>query len=227
MPAVQQTKKAVVFDLFETLITEWGHEKYTKRKMSSDLGCSPEEFGSVWETLHERQYRGEIGFQDSIRYVCAALGIVPEEEKIRFVTEHRIRTKSVCFDCMHPEILPMLLEIRRRGYKLAILSNCSQEEVTVLRDSVLASLADEMILSYETGFCKPQPEIYHLAAQRLGISCEECIFIGDGGSRELYGAAQAGMHPYRAMWYIRQFPVFSDQPEFTRLEEPGDVLQLL
>ncbi len=25
--------KAVVFDLFETLITEWGHEKYTKRKM--------------------------------------------------------------------------------------------------------------------------------------------------------------------------------------------------
>lgn len=28
---------AVIFDLFETLITEWGHKKYTKREMCSDL----------------------------------------------------------------------------------------------------------------------------------------------------------------------------------------------
>jgi len=30
--------KAVIFDLFETLITEWGHPKYTKKKMCSDPG---------------------------------------------------------------------------------------------------------------------------------------------------------------------------------------------
>ena len=36
--------KAVIFDLFETLITEWGHEKYTKRKMCEDLGVEKERF---------------------------------------------------------------------------------------------------------------------------------------------------------------------------------------
>ncbi len=36
--------KAVVFDLFETLITEWGHEKYTKSKMCADLGVDKDLF---------------------------------------------------------------------------------------------------------------------------------------------------------------------------------------
>ena len=30
--------QAVIFDLFETLITEWGHKKYTKTEMCSELG---------------------------------------------------------------------------------------------------------------------------------------------------------------------------------------------
>ena len=151
-------KRAVVFDLFETLVTEWGHEKYTKRKMSSDLQCPSEDFARCWETLHEQQYRGEITFQDS----------------------------------------------------------------------ALAPLVDHLILSYETGLCKPQPEIYQLAAEKLGVTCEDCVFIGDGGSRELYGAAQVGMQPYRAMWYIRQMPhPIKEQPEFSVLEMPMDVLHVL
>ena len=35
--------KAVIFDLFETLITEWGHEKYTKRKIIGALGIPARE----------------------------------------------------------------------------------------------------------------------------------------------------------------------------------------
>ena len=34
--------KAVVFDLFETLITEWGHKKYTKNERCSDMGIERE-----------------------------------------------------------------------------------------------------------------------------------------------------------------------------------------
>ena len=221
-------KKAIIFDLFETLVTEWGHEKYTKRKMSSDLQCPLEDFSRCWEALHDQQYRGEISFQDSLRYVCGQLGAPVDEERIRQITAHRMKTKGACFDQVHPEIYPMLKTLRKQGYKLAILSNCSQEEVSLLQDSALAPLVDHLILSYETGLCKPQPEIYHLAAQKLGVSCEDCVFIGDGGSRELYGAASVGMQPYRAMWYIRQMPnPIKEQPEFAVLETPMDVLNVL
>ena len=36
--------KAVIFDLFETLITEWGHKKYTKNELCADLNVSREDF---------------------------------------------------------------------------------------------------------------------------------------------------------------------------------------
>ena len=203
-------KKAIIFDLFETLITEWGHEKYTKHRMSEDLGCPPENFAACWESLHEQ------------------LGVTVSEERLAQVTAHRMKTKSACFDFLHPEIIPMLKKLREQGYWLAILSNCSEEEVTVVRDSPLASLMDVLILSHETGLCKPQPEIYRLAAERLGVTCEDCIYIGDGGSRELYGAREVGMQPYRAMWYIRQMPTpIKDMTEFEYLENPAAVLTIL
>lgn len=41
--------KAVIFDLFETLITEWGHKKYTKNEMCEDLGIGRAEFDIFWD----------------------------------------------------------------------------------------------------------------------------------------------------------------------------------
>ena len=48
--------KAVIFDLFETLITEWGHEKYTKRQMCADLGVDKDRFNVFWKEKEEDRY---------------------------------------------------------------------------------------------------------------------------------------------------------------------------
>lgn len=41
---------------------------------------------------------------------------------------------------------------------------------------------------------KPDPAIYLLACRRLGVAPEDCVFVGDGGDRELEGAAAVGMY---------------------------------
>ncbi|MBQ6803288.1 MAG: HAD-IA family hydrolase [Clostridia bacterium] len=221
-------KKAVVFDLFETLITEWGHEKYTKRMLCEDLKCPLEEFSSKWEALHEIQYCGGITYQESILKVCGEMGVAVSGELLEQVTRKRKETKAACFDFLHPEILPMLTALREKGIKIGILSNCSQEEVEILKESKLAPLADQWVLSYEAGLCKPDEKIYRLMGEKLGVKPEECLFIGDGGSRELYGARDVGMQPYRAMWYIRKMPVPpKPQMEFEMLESPMAVLRLI
>ena len=98
--------KAVIFDLFETLVTEWGHEKYTKRELCADLGLPYAEFSEHWETLHEKQYRGGISFEDSIRYAGERCGSVVSEEKIRYALARRMKTKAACFA---PEYLPAVI----------------------------------------------------------------------------------------------------------------------
>ncbi|MBE5801532.1 MAG: HAD family hydrolase [Clostridiales bacterium] len=221
-------KKAVIFDLFETLITEWGHEKYTKKQMSQDLRCPYEAFVAHWEALHEKQYCGKITFSESLRYVCKQLQVDVDEQLIERITSRRKETKAACFDFAHPQIDPMLKTLREKGYRLGILSNCSEEEVEVLRSSPLSSMVDCLVLSNETGMCKPDPRIYRFIAQKLDVACEECVFIGDGGSRELYGAAEAGMQPFRAMWYIRPMPFpIQEQAGFQLLESPMDVLGVI
>ena len=58
--------KAVIFDLFETLITEWTHEKYTKIKMALDLNVNYDLFKAEWESLHRVMYLGEYADFTSI-----------------------------------------------------------------------------------------------------------------------------------------------------------------
>ena len=51
---------------------------------------------------------------------------------------------------------------------------------------------------------KPDPHIYQHAYKNLDVAPSDCIFIGDGNSDELQGAAQVGMSPLCAAWFLRQ-----------------------
>lgn len=54
-------------------------------------------------------------------------------------------------------------------------------------------MVDVVAFSCELGVRKPDPEIYLAATRRLNVQPDECVFVGDGGSNELYGAHELGM----------------------------------
>ena len=218
--------KAVVFDLFETLITEWGHKKYTKREMCTDLGVDKDAFDPFWEEKEEDRYIGKIGFEDSILYACEKCGIRPDPETLKMVTAERVRTKAECFKFVQPEVLQLIRALRDMGLKTAILSNCSSEEVTVIRESEIYKYFDEVILSFEVGMKKPDACIYDETLRRLSISPDECVFVGDGGSRELEGAKNVGIKAVQAKWYTNRHPVKRASMEgFPAADEPMEVME--
>ena len=74
------------------------------------------------------------------------------------------------------------LEVVRRlrpGYKVSVLSNADQ----TLRDRLLRlelhALFDDVVVSAEVGMAKPEPAIFLLAAERLGLRPAECAFVDD------------------------------------------------
>ena len=89
---------AVIFDLFETLITEWGHKKYTKREMCADLGIEREKFDLFWDEKEEERYCGKMSFADSVRYVCEKCGRQIADSVLAEITNKRESTKSRCFE---------------------------------------------------------------------------------------------------------------------------------
>ena len=196
--------------------------------MSEDLGIDINGFSAIWEGQEQDRYIGSVSFEDSIREICQRCDRPVDEKTLSAVTEKRIKTKSACFECIDPDVFTLLGQIKNYGLKTAIVSNCSSEEVKVLKQSVLFQYFDEAVLSYEVNMQKPYPEIYEEAAKRLGVGLEECIFVGDGGSSELDGARNVGMKAVQAKWYTNQFPEKRENiKDFDVAEDPLDIIELL
>lgn len=220
--------KAVIFDLFETLITEWGHKKYTKNDMCSDLGIGREKFDLYWDEKEKERYIGEISFKDSILYVCEKCGKHIDDSILKGIIDNRIKTKSSCFEYVNPDVFQLLNDLKAKGLQLAIISNCYSEEVAVIKQSKIYKYFDQVILSYEVKLQKPDIRIYEEAADLLGVALSECIFVGDGGSDELNGAKTAGMKAIQAKWYTNQHSYKRESmADFLAAEEPLDILQYI
>ena len=220
--------KAVVFDLFETLMTEWGHKKYTKNEMCADFGVERAEFDVFWDEKEQDRYIGSKSFEDSILYVCEKCGKNVDTSTISDIIDKRIKTKSVCFEYVYPEVFQLLKTLREMGLQTAIISNCSSEEVNVLKESEIYKYFDEVILSYEVHMKKPDSCIYEEASKRSGVCLEECIFVGDGGSNELVGAKNVGMKAIQAKWYTNHHPRKRENIEgFLVAEEPLEIIKYI
>ena len=218
--------KAVIFDLFETLVTEWGRPKYTIREMASDLDIDCQTFRDEWEALHDIRYIGKLcGTVQVFKAILRNLRISRDEKLLVEISRRRDECKKGCFEKIEPEIIDMLSALKRRNYKIGLISNCSTEEIEGLQDSELYQYFDAVSLSCNVGFVKPDTRIYEHCLSALNEQASHCFFIGDGGSNELNGARRAGMIPLKALWFIKYFakdfdidktyPAFSEPSELT------------
>lgn len=85
-----------------------------------------------------------------------------------------------------------LIRRLRPRYRTGILSNADRTLTTRLRELTIADLFDDIVVSGEVGVAKPERRIYELAARRLKLTPDECVFIDDL-ERNVEGAFEAGM----------------------------------
>jgi HAD superfamily hydrolase (TIGR01662 family) len=80
------------------------------------------------------------------------------------------------------------------GYTLGIISNLigTHEIQDWLRDDGLEHYFKTLQLSSVLCIRKPDPKIYQLAVEELGIPAENCAYIGDQLDRDILGAKAAG-----------------------------------
>lgn len=218
--------KAVFFDLFETLITEFANGKRVSKRSydyMNRLGLSEAEFKREWSIRFEQRMNGHFpNYHAVIRDILDSRSLPYHQEHVEFLYQSRVSEKKIPFNTISNEICRMLDLLRERGLKVGLISNCSEEEVISFGQSGLAPYFDDVIFSYEVGVAKPNPEIYRLACDRLCVTPQESLFIGDGGSDELRGASNAGLRPYHAYWYNTFI-----ESEHEKIHQPLQVLDLI
>jgi putative hydrolase of the HAD superfamily len=191
--------RAVVFDLFGTLVPEFPLEAWHGmfEGMASAVGADVPAFRRAWDdTIVERQTGGFRDMAENVEVICARIGLAPSPEAVRRALAVREALYAEWFR-PQPGAVQTLRTLRERGTPVALCSNCALDAPALWTASPLAGLIDVLVFSSEVGLRKPDPAIYLLTAERLGVEPAACLFVGDGANRELTGAAAVGMHPVR------------------------------
>lgn len=219
--------KAVIFDIFDTLIIEKASTKYTSTLCAADLGIEHAQFQRIWEGFYQQMDIGAADYRQVLSCICKQLGVSVTKERLDQCEEKRIWGKDQNFADIDPRITAMLAELKSAGYRIALCSNCSAVDVHGFSSSALAEYVDCVAFSYQVGFAKPDREIYLHCANLLSVSPSKCVYVGDGGRRELYGAEAAGFRPVRAEWFLdTSSPKYSPMP-FPSVSSPDALLDFI
>jgi putative hydrolase of the HAD superfamily len=129
----------------------------------------------------------------TIERICTALGA--EVDPARVMKAVQIRSEFTRRSlAASTGTIETLRHLRLAGYRIGLISDCARETPMVWQSNNLAPLVDTAVFSCMVGMKKPDPRIYQLASQRLEVRPADCLYVGDGSSRELSGALAAGMH---------------------------------
>lgn len=219
---------AVIFDMFETLITLYESPIYFGTEIAKDVGIPVEDFLSLWQPTEYDRSVGRLTFEKVMENILRNYHCY-SEDLIEHVKQKRINAKKEAFQHLHSEIIPMLTELKKKKILIGLISNTFSEEEVVIRESVLFPYFDAVFLSSEQGVCKPDEEIFHRCMKALSVKAEECIYVGDGGSCELEIAQKLGMKVIQSVWYLKEGTLqpTGRKKNFINVESPLDVLQYL
>ena len=166
--------KAVIFDCFGVLYTD-------SRQSLLDV-VAPKRRQELQDLYTANNY-GLYGHEAYLEHVAEIVGMSVDDVADYIAHEHHLNRKLVAY----------ITEHLKGDYKIGMLSNIGREWIdSFFTKHQLHELFDEVVLSGEEGIVKPNPEIFELAAARIGVEPAACIMIDDIADN-CDGAIAAGM----------------------------------
>jgi putative hydrolase of the HAD superfamily len=165
--------------------------------VQDEIGISPESLGKAMRTITEedgenplyKMERGELAEVDFL----ARLGDGLEPLLGHRPELHRFR--EIYFQALHPNepMIELMRELKAEGRRMAMLTNNVREWEPLWRSMLpVDEIFETVVDSGFVGCRKPEPRIYELTLERLGLPAAACLFIDDL-LHNIEGAREAGM----------------------------------
>ena len=165
--------KAVIFD-FGNVLLEWEPRNVYRRYFPNDEEGMERFLRDVdfmaWNAMQDKGRSFKEGVADhSIRFPQYA-------PMIQAYQDHWVDSIGDA----NWGTVEILKGLKQAGYSLYGLSNWSTETFPHARHKYdFFDLFDDMVISGEVGYVKPEPEIYRILLEKIGRPAQECLFIDD------------------------------------------------
>jgi len=173
--------RAVIFDLWETLI-DWD-QAAAAAMLAKVRALAGDEFHARWRSSQTR-------YTAPVRTALAEAGVPAElMDEVCGIRLDYVRRCLV----PRPGAVDTLRHLSERGYRIGLITVCSEDVETLWPESEFAGLFDAEVFSNAVALTKPDPRIYLHCCELLGVEPHEAVFVGDGANDELAGAERAGL----------------------------------
>ena len=115
--------KVVLFDLFETLVSEFDAGHPSTPEVAQTLQLPVEDFQGEYVDHRPARTTGQLDYTTSLRYIVGKLGGKSPESTIKTLAERRQSAFNAHLRCIEPKILDMLNEITTSGIRIGLISN--------------------------------------------------------------------------------------------------------
>lgn len=126
----------------------------------------------------------------------------------------------------YDDIMELLMELKKQGYKLAIVSNKMDSAVKQLQDIYFKDTVPVAIGESENIHKKPAPDTVLEAMKQLGSKPEECLYVGDS-EVDIATAANADITCISVLWGFRDEACLKENGATYIIDEPLNLLKLL
>lgn len=184
MPPIE----AIVFDAFGTLV----EIKDKRRPFRALVANEPS------NSLLRHALKNPIGLRELSRQLSSPIS---EERLVELEADLSTELKSVQ---LRPGMDLVWQEVQRAGLPIAICSNLAEPYEAPLRER-LPGKPYVSVLSFQTRLMKPQPEIYHLVCNRLGLEPRQVLFVGDSMQADVAGPNAIGASSMPIAEFERSF----------------------
>ncbi|MFD6948681.1 haloacid dehalogenase [Nocardiopsis sp. TSRI0078] len=205
MPNTPAAPTAICFDLDDTLIDDLAASSTGLRAVMERLGHP--DFGaarSLWDVQTEISFgsylRGRLSLEQQRRERIRALAVQAGHGDI--ADQHCDDLYRLYLDAhrsawqVFPDTIPALNALASAGYRLAVVTNGIESlQHAKLQALELTPYFHAVVCADTAGTGKPDPRIFHTAAQRLGVDPTACWHVGDQIQADGVGAVAARMHP--------------------------------
>ena len=213
--------KAVVFDAYGTLFDVNSAAKKCKDK----IGAKWETFANFWRTtqleytwlrsLMKRHKNFWDITEDSLDKSMKVFNI-NKNMKNELLSLYKILSP-------YPEVRGVLEDLKKKNFKLAILSNGTPDLLNELvENNKLNNLFDDLFSIEEVKIYKPDPSVYELPVKKYKIKSGEITFL----SANTWDVSGGGNFGYNSIWVNRHNSVF-DILDFQPKNEISNLTQLL
>lgn len=187
--------RAVIFDLDNTLtdfmkMKERAIEAAADAMIDAGLQKDKEEVIAGIKEVYEAE---GIEYQRVFdRYLITALGrLDPRVHAAAVVAYRRAREGTLA---LYPHVNVTLIELLKRGLRLGVLSDAPRLQAWLrLAYLQLHNIFDVVVTYEDTGVRKPAPEPFIYILQKLGVTADEALMVGDWPRRDIEGAVALGI----------------------------------